>query len=97
MIVVREVGMSLRAMMLLAMRFAAVLSMGLFLTCGEAFAEVPLSADSKIIGCRNYVASSNEDFFRRDIVLARYKRLLNLLRAHVRPKAQPTCKVSRSS
>ena len=40
MIVVREVAMSLRAMMLVAMRFAAVLSMGLFLTCGEAFAEV---------------------------------------------------------
>ena len=89
--------MRLRAMMLVAIRFAAVLSMGLFLTCGEAFAEDPLNADSNIVGCRNYVASSTDDLFRRDIVLARYKHLLNLLRAHVHPKARPTCKVSRSS
>jgi hypothetical protein len=47
-------------MMLTAIRYAAVLSMGLFLTCGEVFAE-DLSANSKIVGCRNYVSSSQDD------------------------------------
>jgi len=55
--------MRLRAMMLTAIRYAAVLSMGLFLTCGKVFAEDPLSADSKIVGCRNYVSSSKDDLF----------------------------------
>ena len=95
MIVVREAAIRLRA---IAMLYAAVLSMGLFLTCGEAFADDQLTANSKIVGCRKYVAGSNDDdVFCRDIVLARYKHLLNLLQAHVRPKARPTCKVSRSS
>ena len=53
--------MRLRAMMLATIRYAAVLSMGLFLTCGEAFAEDPLSANSKIVGCRNYVSSSKDE------------------------------------
>jgi len=55
--------MRLRAMMHTAIRYAAVLSMGLLLICGEAFAEDPLSASSKIVGCRNYVASSSDDLF----------------------------------
>ena len=50
-------------MMLTAMRYAAVLLMGLFLTSGEAFAENSLSANSKIVGCRNYVSSSKDDLF----------------------------------
>ncbi|MGE5304950.1 MAG: Rap1a/Tai family immunity protein [Alphaproteobacteria bacterium] len=55
--------MRLRPKMLVAMQFAAVLSMGLFFTCGEGFAENPLSANSKIGGCRNYVANSGDDLF----------------------------------
>lgn len=51
--------MRLRAT-LAAMGYAAVLSAGPFLTCGEAFAE-DLSANSKIVGCHNYVAGSNDD------------------------------------
>jgi hypothetical protein len=57
-IVVREAAIRLRA---ITMRYAAVLSMGLFLTCGEAFADDPLTANSKIVGCRKYVAGSNDD------------------------------------
>jgi hypothetical protein len=53
----------LRAMMLTAMQCAAALSTGLFLICGADLAEESLSANSKIIGCRNYVASSNDDLF----------------------------------
>lgn len=55
--------MRLHAKTLVAMRFAAVLSMVLFLTCGKGHAGDPLSADSKIGGCRNYVANSSDDFF----------------------------------
>jgi hypothetical protein len=55
--------MRLRPTMLMAIRYAAVLSMGLFLTRGEAFAEDPLSANSNIIGCRNYISSSKDDLF----------------------------------
>jgi Rap1a immunity proteins len=57
--------MRLRAMMMIltATQYAAVLSMGLFLTCGEANAEDPFSAKSKIVGCRNYVSSSKDDLF----------------------------------
>jgi hypothetical protein len=50
-------------MMLTATRYAAVLSMGLFLTCGEAATEDPFSAKSKIVGCRDYVSSSKDDLF----------------------------------
>jgi hypothetical protein len=53
--------MRLLAMMLMAIRYAAVLSTGLFFTCGEASAEDPLSANSNIVGCRNYVSSSKDD------------------------------------
>ena len=53
--------MRLRAMALAAIRYAAVLSMGLFFTYGEAFAEDQLSANSKIVGCRNYISSSKDD------------------------------------
>ena len=52
--------MRLRAMTFAAIGYAAVLSMGLFPTCGEVFAE-DLSANSKIVGCRNYVSSSQDD------------------------------------
>jgi Ssp1 endopeptidase immunity protein Rap1a len=55
--------MRLLAMMLTAIRYATVLSTGLFLTCGEAFAENPLSANSNIVGCRNYVSSSKDELF----------------------------------
>jgi len=55
--------MRLRAKMLVAMRFVVVLSTGLFLTCAEGFAENPLSAESKIGGCRNYFANSGDDLF----------------------------------
>jgi hypothetical protein len=55
--------MSLRAIMLTAKRCVAVLSMGLFLTCEGAFAEDSLSADSKIVACRNYVSNSKDDLF----------------------------------
>lgn len=79
--------MSLRAMMLVAMRFAAVLSMGLFLTCGEAFAEVPLSADSKIIGCRNYVASSNEDLFSQGYCAGAVQALVEFAAGACAPKS----------
>jgi Rap1a immunity proteins len=57
-----EAAMRLLAIMLAAIR-SAVLSMGLFLTCGEAFAEDPLSANSNVVGCRNYVSSSKDDLF----------------------------------
>lgn len=52
--------MRLRAMTLAAIGYATVLSMGLFLTCEEVFAE-DLSASSRIVGCRNYVSSSKDD------------------------------------
>src|SRR5450759_5938969 len=81
------VAMSLRAMMLVAMRFAAVLSMGLFLTCGEAFAEVPLNADSKIIGCRNYVASSNEDLFSQGYCAGAVQALVEFAAGACAPKS----------
>jgi hypothetical protein len=55
--------MRLGAMMLTAIRYAAVLSTGLFLTCGEALAEDPLNTNSKIVGCRNYVSSSDDNLF----------------------------------
>jgi len=51
--------MGLRAI-LTAIQNAAVLSMGLFLTCGEVFAE-DLSANSKIGGCHNYISGSKDD------------------------------------
>jgi hypothetical protein len=54
--------MRLLAMMLTAIR-SAVLSMGLFLTCGEAFAEDPLSANSNVVGCRDYVSGSKDNLF----------------------------------
>ena len=60
MIVVREAAVRLRAMTLAAIGYATVLSMGLFLTCEEVFAE-DLSASSRIVGCRNYVSSSKDD------------------------------------
>jgi hypothetical protein len=55
--------MRLLAMMLKAIRYAAVLTTGLFITCGEAFAEEPLSASSNIVGCRNYISNSKDDLF----------------------------------
>lgn len=55
--------MRLLAMMPPAIRYAAMLSTGLFLTCGEAFAEDPLSASSNIVGCRNYISNSKDDLF----------------------------------
>jgi hypothetical protein len=88
--------MRLRA---ITMRYAAVLSMGLFLTCAEAFADDPLTAPTqKWLGVAiMFLVLMMTTFFCRDIVLARYKHLLNLPQAHVRPKARLTCKVSRSS
>ena len=45
----------------MAIRYAAVFSMGLFLSCGEAFTEDQLSASSKIVGCRHYLSNSKDD------------------------------------
>jgi hypothetical protein len=79
--------MRLRAMMLTAMRYAAVLSMGLFLTCGEAFTEDPLSATSKIGGCRNYVASSNDDLFSQGYCAGAVQALVEFAAGACAPKS----------
>jgi Rap1a immunity proteins len=46
-----------------AARYAATLSLGVILFCGESFPEDPLSASSKIGGCRDYVSNSKNDLF----------------------------------
>jgi Rap1a immunity proteins len=79
--------MRLRAMMLVAMRFAAMLSMGLFLTCRETFAEDPLNADSKIVGCRNYVASSNDGLFSQGYCAGAVQALVEFAAGACAPKS----------
>ena len=79
--------MRLRAMMLMAMRYAAVLSMGLFLTCGEALAEDPLNADSKIAGCRNFVGSSNDDLFSQGYCAGAVQALVEFAAGACAPKS----------
>ena len=79
--------MRLRAMMLVAIRFAAALSIGLFLTCGEAFAEDPLNADLKIVGCRNYVASSNDDLFSQGYCAGAVQALVEFAAGACAPKS----------
>jgi len=52
--------MRLPEVTLAAIGYAAVVSMGLFLSREEVFAE-DLSANSKIGGCRHYVSSSKDE------------------------------------
>ena len=79
--------MRLRAMMLMAMQFAAVVSMGLLLTCGEGFAEDLLNADSKIVGCRNYVASSADDLFSQGYCAGAVQALVEFAAGACAPKS----------
>jgi hypothetical protein len=85
---VREAAVRLRAMTLAAIGYATVLSMGLFLTCEEVFAE-DLSASSRIVGCRNYVSSSKDDLL--------LQALVEFAAGACAPKGATNMQVSRSS
>src|SRR6516165_5144210 len=58
-----EEVMRVHATLRTAVRYAAALSMGMILFCGESFPEDQLSASSTIGGCRNYISSSKNDLF----------------------------------
>ena len=58
-----EEVMRVHATLRTAVRYAAALSMGMILFCGESFPEDQLSAGSTIGGCRNYISSSKNDLF----------------------------------
>jgi len=73
-------------MMLTAIWYASMFAIGLFLTCGEGFAEDSLSAASKINGCRNYVSSSKDDLFLQGYCVGAVQALVEFAAGACAPK-----------
>ncbi len=74
----------------MAIRYAAVLSMGLFLTCGKTFAEDQLSANSKIVGCRHYLSNSKDELLLQGYCAGAVQALVEFAAGACAPKGATT-------
>jgi hypothetical protein len=74
----------------MAIRYAAVLSMGLFLISGETVAEDQLSANSKIVGCRHYLSSSKDDLLLQGYCAGAVQALVEFAAGACAPKGATT-------
>jgi Rap1a immunity proteins len=76
-------------------RYAVLLSMGLLFASGEIFAEDPLSANSNIVGCRNYVANSTEELFLQGYCAGAIQALIEFAAGACAPKAATATQAAR--